>query len=97
MENKNLPPANEFQNELYINAGVVKSSLYDFKMSVGRTFLNENNEPKILVMGNIVMSPETAKNLLLELKKEVDAYELVYGQIKTFEEIVKNKKETLKN
>jgi hypothetical protein len=73
-------PTVSLQNELYSNAVDVNVFLNDFIFKFGRFV---GGKEVVANLGNVVMSPQSAKRFLASLQNAVDAYEAKYGEIST--------------
>lgn len=76
-----VTPIVRLQNELYSNAVDIKIFLNDFILEFGRYV---GGKEKIVNIGNVVMSPPSAKLLLDNLQKSIVMYERKYGPINTY-------------
>lgn len=76
----------ENQLSAYADYSNIKFNIYNFSLIFGSI-----EDGKIIPMGKIKMSPESAKELLKLLESNVETYEEIYGEINEFDEHAKQK------
>lgn len=68
------------QNAIYVNSAAVGATFLDFYIGFGRSL---GEKGKILYQGHVLMSPQTAKELLATLNDRISEYETAYGKIQS--------------